>query len=365
MIGATTRHADLAASELVRAAGPAAGPRRGAGRRPADPAPGHHRRLAGPRRPGRRPADGAGRAGRLGRADAGRAAPATVGRGRLLRRATSRPRWSRDELLTAVRVPRRPGQPWGYQKFVRRANDWAIVGVAAVGGRIALANMGPVPLRATAAEQALAGGASAGRGGRAGRRGHLAGRGHPRRPGLPPAPGPGPDPPRPGAPDLTRPGPVPARPARRRHHADRLAAGAAVASAVNSRDRGVSMREASRRRACEVTLCQDGRSGCAHGAPRAGRFAYGRCGRVALGAWKDHDGGGPPAAGPTPPLTGGRVTASPRTASPATASPRTASPARPASPATASTRHDQAAGARGYGAGGLRRRGLRRRGLRR
>ena len=67
---------------------------------------------------------------------------------------------SEDELLTAVRVPGRPGVPWGYQKFVRRANDWAIVGVAAVDGRIALANMGPVPLRATAAEQALAGGAS-------------------------------------------------------------------------------------------------------------------------------------------------------------------------------------------------------------
>jgi aerobic carbon-monoxide dehydrogenase medium subunit len=65
-----------------------------------------------------------------------------------------------DELLSAVRVPGRPGVPWGYQKFVRRANDWAIVGVAAVDGRIALANMGPVPLRATAAEQALAGGAS-------------------------------------------------------------------------------------------------------------------------------------------------------------------------------------------------------------
>ena len=66
-----------------------------------------------------------------------------------------------DELLTAVRVPRRPGVPWGYQKFVRRSNDWAIVGVAAVDGRIALANMGATPLRATAAEQALAGGASA------------------------------------------------------------------------------------------------------------------------------------------------------------------------------------------------------------
>jgi carbon-monoxide dehydrogenase medium subunit len=50
--------------------------------------------------------------------------------------------------------------PWGYQKFVRRANDWAIVGAAAIDGRIALANMGPVPLRARAAEQALSAGAS-------------------------------------------------------------------------------------------------------------------------------------------------------------------------------------------------------------
>jgi len=64
------------------------------------------------------------------------------------------------ELIAWVRVPRRPGRAWGYQKFVRRANDWAIVGAAAIEGRIALANMGPVPLRARAAEQALAGGAS-------------------------------------------------------------------------------------------------------------------------------------------------------------------------------------------------------------
>jgi carbon-monoxide dehydrogenase medium subunit len=65
------------------------------------------------------------------------------------------------ELLAAVRVPRRPDTRWGYQKFVRRANDWAIVGVAAADGRIALANMGPVPLRAWAAERALADGAGA------------------------------------------------------------------------------------------------------------------------------------------------------------------------------------------------------------
>jgi aerobic carbon-monoxide dehydrogenase medium subunit len=61
-----------------------------------------------------------------------------------------------DELLTAVRVPRRPDEPWGYQKFVRRANDWAIVGVAATAGRVALANMGPTPLRARATEDSLA-----------------------------------------------------------------------------------------------------------------------------------------------------------------------------------------------------------------
>jgi aerobic carbon-monoxide dehydrogenase medium subunit len=65
-----------------------------------------------------------------------------------------------DEVLTAVRVPRRPGAPWGYQKFVRRANDWAIVGAAAIDGRVALANMGATPLRARAVEAALAGGAS-------------------------------------------------------------------------------------------------------------------------------------------------------------------------------------------------------------
>jgi carbon-monoxide dehydrogenase medium subunit len=64
------------------------------------------------------------------------------------------------ELIASVRVPRRPGAAWGYQKFVRRANDWAIVGVATTGGRIALANMASVPLRAGAAEQALAEGAS-------------------------------------------------------------------------------------------------------------------------------------------------------------------------------------------------------------
>ena len=65
-----------------------------------------------------------------------------------------------DELLTEVRVPRGAGVSWGYQKFVRRANDWAIVGVAAYDGRVALASMGGTPLHALATEEALKSGAS-------------------------------------------------------------------------------------------------------------------------------------------------------------------------------------------------------------
>ena len=70
-----------------------------------------------------------------------------------------------DEMLTEVRVPKAPGASWSYQKFNRRAQDWAIVGVAAVevGGatQVSLVNMGSTPLRAEAVESALAGGASA------------------------------------------------------------------------------------------------------------------------------------------------------------------------------------------------------------
>jgi carbon-monoxide dehydrogenase medium subunit len=65
-----------------------------------------------------------------------------------------------DEILSAIRVPRGAAKAWGYQKFVRRANDWAIVGVAACNGRVALASMGGTPLRAHATEDALRSGAS-------------------------------------------------------------------------------------------------------------------------------------------------------------------------------------------------------------
>jgi aerobic carbon-monoxide dehydrogenase medium subunit len=70
-----------------------------------------------------------------------------------------------DEMLTEIRVPKSTGAGANYQKFNRRAQDWAIVGVAAfkqngnVG--VALTNMGSVPVRATAVEAALKGGATA------------------------------------------------------------------------------------------------------------------------------------------------------------------------------------------------------------
>jgi carbon-monoxide dehydrogenase medium subunit len=68
-----------------------------------------------------------------------------------------------DEMLVEIRVPKARGG-WSYQKFNRRAIDWAIVGVAAVHNGatgVALVNMGSTPVRATAVEQALAQGTSA------------------------------------------------------------------------------------------------------------------------------------------------------------------------------------------------------------
>jgi carbon-monoxide dehydrogenase medium subunit len=72
-----------------------------------------------------------------------------------------------DEMLTEIRLPKSAGLGWSFQKFNRRAQDWAIVGVAAVasaagrGAGVALVNMASVPVRAGAVEEALATGASA------------------------------------------------------------------------------------------------------------------------------------------------------------------------------------------------------------
>ena len=75
-----------------------------------------------------------------------------------------------DEVLVEVRVPKLGASTgWAYLKANRRAQDWATVAVAALvhrddgkvaGASIGLVNMGGTPLRARAAEDALAGGAS-------------------------------------------------------------------------------------------------------------------------------------------------------------------------------------------------------------
>jgi aerobic carbon-monoxide dehydrogenase medium subunit len=63
------------------------------------------------------------------------------------------------ELLTEIRIPRPQPAGWSFQKFTKRAIDWAIVGVAVQGSSVALVNMGQTPLRASAVERALASGA--------------------------------------------------------------------------------------------------------------------------------------------------------------------------------------------------------------
>lgn len=70
------------------------------------------------------------------------------------------------ELLTSVRIPSQAGAGSAYEKFVRVAQQWAIVAVAATvrvaDGHIAeaavgLTNMGSTPLRARGVEEALRG----------------------------------------------------------------------------------------------------------------------------------------------------------------------------------------------------------------
>jgi carbon-monoxide dehydrogenase medium subunit len=68
-----------------------------------------------------------------------------------------------DELLTEIRVAKTGPTGFAYEKFNRRAQDWATVGAVAVhngAARVALVNMGSTPLRAAGVEAALAAGAS-------------------------------------------------------------------------------------------------------------------------------------------------------------------------------------------------------------
>ena len=71
-----------------------------------------------------------------------------------------------DEILTAVNMPTLPGYGFAYDKFTRRAEDWAMVGVCALvkvtdgaveDVRVAYTNMAAVPVRAEAVEAKLKG----------------------------------------------------------------------------------------------------------------------------------------------------------------------------------------------------------------
>jgi carbon-monoxide dehydrogenase medium subunit len=71
-----------------------------------------------------------------------------------------------NEIVTEVRLPAMEGYDFAYQKFTRRAEDWAMVGVCALvkaeGGviedaRVAFTNMAATPIRAEAVESALRG----------------------------------------------------------------------------------------------------------------------------------------------------------------------------------------------------------------
>jgi carbon-monoxide dehydrogenase medium subunit len=70
-----------------------------------------------------------------------------------------------QDVLTEIRVPKLAGAGWAYEKFTRRAQDWATVGASVVrrngSARVALTNMGSTPVRASAVEEALASGSDA------------------------------------------------------------------------------------------------------------------------------------------------------------------------------------------------------------
>jgi aerobic carbon-monoxide dehydrogenase medium subunit len=70
-----------------------------------------------------------------------------------------------QDVLTEIRVPKLDGAGWAYEKFNRRAQDWATVGAVVVrqngSVRVGLTNMGSTPVRATAVEEAIASGSDA------------------------------------------------------------------------------------------------------------------------------------------------------------------------------------------------------------
>jgi aerobic carbon-monoxide dehydrogenase medium subunit len=157
-VGALTRHCDLVSSAVLRAEAPLLA---GVAAYVGDPQIRHRGTIGGS----------------LAHADPAADLPAAVlacdatlvVQGRSGRREVSAPDFfagyfetsmADDEMLVEIRLPRTGRAGWHYEKFTRRANDWAVVGVATVAGRVALVNMGSTPLRAAGTEAALAEGAS-------------------------------------------------------------------------------------------------------------------------------------------------------------------------------------------------------------
>ena len=72
-----------------------------------------------------------------------------------------------EELLTEIRIPKAGGAKRSFQKFNRRAQDWAIVGASVLIPKdksqagVGLVNMGSIPLRADAVEAAVGAGKNA------------------------------------------------------------------------------------------------------------------------------------------------------------------------------------------------------------
>ena len=118
---------DVRRARRARAAARARGEPR---RRPAGAPPRHDRRLDRPRRPGVA----------TSRRRRSRSARPTSRRVRTARREIAAADFYQgflddalapDEMLVEIQVPKMSDATWGFQKFNRRAQDWAIVGVAA------------------------------------------------------------------------------------------------------------------------------------------------------------------------------------------------------------------------------------------
>jgi len=158
VIGALTRYHHLIGNGSLHGACTAARARR-AGRGSPGPPSGHDRRIGRPwrlgigsRGGGARVVGDPGRPGHGGRA---------FDRRNRFFMGSWRPR-SHDRVLTEIRVPKRTGLPWGFEKFRLMARDWAMVGWRSREdpNRVWAREHGPTPVRATRRRAAHGAGAT-------------------------------------------------------------------------------------------------------------------------------------------------------------------------------------------------------------